>query len=115
MDAVVTNNMPKSTHACITLGPSINLPGSVECFDFLTGKVGMHRSVDILPLTDCILKLVNFWGQMTGTLQYENSLKFLDRNRNQLDWDNEELIDTKGLVERKPRKFTPAFLKKSQE
>ena len=36
---------------------------------------------------------------MTCTLQFENRLDFLDRNQKQFDWDNEELIESKGLVE----------------
>ena len=36
VDAVVTNSMSHCTHACISLGPSGNLQGSVKCFDLLT-------------------------------------------------------------------------------
>ena len=67
--------------------------------DLLTGKVVMRRTIAILPLTDRVLKLVNRWGQMTRTLQYESRLEFLDRHQKRYDWDNEELIvDTEQTV-----------------
>ena len=61
-DAVITNDMSDRTHACIALGPSGNLQGSIKCFDLLTGQVVRRRSFTPMPLAANVLKLVNRWG-----------------------------------------------------
>ena len=63
VDAVITNGMSYHTHACIVLGPSGNLQGSIKCFDLLTGQVIRWRRFKTLPLTANVLNLVNRWGK----------------------------------------------------
>ena len=58
-DADTTNTMDKWTYSCLFLGPSRNLQGSVKCFDLLTGKVVMRRTIKVLLMPDSILKLIN--------------------------------------------------------
>jgi len=99
---VITNDMSQRTRACISLGPSGNLQGSLKCFDLLTGKVLTRRTMKGLPLSDRVLARVNRWGKMTCTQQYENRLEFLDRNEKRFNWDNDELIETEGLIESEP-------------
>ena len=99
---VITNDMSQHTRACISLGPSGNLQGSLKCFDLLTGKVLTRRTMKGLPLSDRVLARVNRWGKMTCTQQYENRLEFLDRNEKRFNWDNDELIETEGLIESEP-------------
>jgi len=63
-DADITNTMAERTHSCLALGPSRNLHGSVKCFDLLTGKVVVRRTIKVLPMPDSILKLINRWGSL---------------------------------------------------
>ena len=62
-DDTVTNTTRDRTHPCIALGPSGNLQGSTKCFDLLTGKVVVRRTVKELPWPDRLLKLVNKWRE----------------------------------------------------
>ena len=63
-DPDITNTMAERTHNCLALGSSGNLQGSVECFDLITGKVGVRRTIKVLPMPDSILKLINRWGSL---------------------------------------------------
>ena len=58
-DAVTTNTMDERTHSCIPLGPSGNLQGSVKCFDLLTGKLIIQRTVKTAPYPHRIIWLTN--------------------------------------------------------
>ena len=58
-DDVVTNTTRDCTHACITLGPSGNIQGSVMCFDLLTDMVVICHTVTELPMPDWIIRLAN--------------------------------------------------------
>ena len=62
IDAIVTDTMDERTHACIALGPSRNLQGSVKCFDLHTGKIVARRTIEGLWLPDRIVKLVEKEG-----------------------------------------------------
>ena len=44
-NTIITNTMKLRTHACITLGPSINWQGSMLCFDLETAKVVTRKIV----------------------------------------------------------------------
>ena len=80
-DLVITNDMSERTHACIVLGPSGNLQGSIKCFDLLTGQVIRRRRFTPMPMTVNVLKLANRWGKMTRTIQYGVIVEFLNRNQ----------------------------------
>ena len=58
-NADVTNTMADWIHSCLALGPSGNLQGSVKCFNLLTGKVIVRRTIKVLPMPERILKLAN--------------------------------------------------------
>ena len=63
-DADITNTMAKRTHSCLALEPSVNLQGSIKCFDLLTGKMVVRWTIKVLPMPDSILKLINRWGSL---------------------------------------------------
>jgi len=98
-DAIITNTMDERTHSCIALGPAGNLQGSLKCFDLLTGKLVIRRTFKCLPIPDRIIKLVNLWGKTSRSKQFGNTLEFRDRNKVKYDWDNEEIMESKALVE----------------
>ncbi len=98
-DAIITNTMAERTHSCIALGPSGNLQGSVKCFDLLTGKLVIRRTVKVVPYPDRIIRLANSWGKQSRSKQFGNKLEFLDRNKVRYDWDNEEIEEEEALVE----------------
>ena len=58
-DAIITNNDSEQTHSCIALGPSGNIQGSINCFDFKTGRVMVRRTVKQIPWTDRLFKVAN--------------------------------------------------------
>jgi len=58
-DAVITNTMDERTEACLALGPSGILQGSVKCFSLLTGKLIIRRTIRMLPIPDRLLTLIN--------------------------------------------------------
>ena len=101
-DADITNTMAERTHSCISLGPSGNLQGSLKCFDLITGKVIVRRTIKVLPIPDRILKLANRWGKTSRSEQYGNKLEFLNRHKAKYDWDNEDIEECEGLIEPQP-------------
>ena len=62
-DKIVTNDMKRRTHGCISLGPSRNWQGSQLCFDLETGRIVLHRNINILPMPDSIIQVINNWGK----------------------------------------------------
>ena len=81
------------------LGPSGNVQGSIKCFDLITGKVIMRRTIKVLLRPGIILKLANRWRESSRSQQYGNKLEFLDRKKARFDWDNEVIEEDEGLVE----------------
>ena len=53
-----------------------------------------------MPMTASVLKAVNIWGQMSRTENYGTRIEFLNRTQQKFDWDNEELVEEEGLVEK---------------
>ena len=105
-DADITNTMAERTHRCLALGPSGNLQGSVICFDLITGKVIVRRTIKVLSMPEIILKLANRFGESSRSQQYGNKLEFLDRKKTKFDWDNEDIEEDEGLVEPDPNPTT---------
>ena len=93
-DADITNTTDERTHACLALGPSGNLQGSVKCFDLLTGKVIIRRTIKVLPIPGRIVKLANAWGKTSKSKEFRNTLEFRNRKNAKYDWDNEEFAET---------------------
>ena len=109
-DAVTTNTMDKRTHSCIALGPSGNLQGSVKCFDLLTGKLIIQRTVKTVPYPHRIIRLANSWGKKYRSKQFGNNLEFRDWKKLQYDWDNEEIEENDPLVENPLTAVHPGIL-----
>ena len=76
-----------------------NLQGSVKCFDLLTGKLIIRRTVEAVPYPDRIIRPANSWGKQSQSKQFGNKLEFFNRNKVKYDWDNEEIEESKALVE----------------
>ena len=83
-DADITNTMADRTHSFLALGPSGNLQGSVKCYDLLTGKVVVRRTIKVLPMPERLLRLANQWGKSSRSEQYGNKLEFLDCHKEKL-------------------------------
>ena len=62
-DTIITNGNNDITHACIALGPSGNIQGSINCFNLDTGRVVVHRTVKQMICLDRILSKANAWGK----------------------------------------------------
>ena len=71
----------------------------MKCFDLLTGKLAIRRTVKVVPYPDRIIRLANSWGKQSRSKQFGNKLEFLDRNKVRYDWDNEEIEEEEALVE----------------
>ena len=52
---VPTNMMVARTHACIALGPTGNLLGTVKFYCLATGRVLKRRSLTVIPMPDRII------------------------------------------------------------
>ena len=76
-DKMVTNTSHPWTHACVTLGPSMKIQGSTKFFDLLTGKIVVQRTMEEIPMSVRIVKLVNKWGKSSRNIQYIIKLVFL--------------------------------------
>ena len=85
--------------AGIYLGVTGNIQGTKKVFYLTTGTVKKPMSVTTFPMPDHIIDLVNEWGQKYQKEEKKNKLEFLNPVQLQYDWDNDELKDTKGLVE----------------
>ena len=59
IDANVTNKMKDRTHSCLSLGSSGNLQGSLKCFDILTVKFVIRRTIKVLSIPDRFLNTLN--------------------------------------------------------
>jgi hypothetical protein len=62
-DPDISNTLRDRTTACIALGPTGNLQGSIACFDLETGRVLKRRNVTPLPMPDRIIKKGDQVGQ----------------------------------------------------
>ena len=102
--------MDKRTHSCITLGPSRNLQGSVKCFDLLTGKLIIQRTVKTVPYPYRIIRLANSWGKQSRSKQFGDNLEFRDRKKLRYDWDNKEIEEDDPLVENPLTAIHPGIL-----
>jgi hypothetical protein len=92
-DAIITNDNSDRTHACIYLGPSGNRQGSHNCFSLDTGRVVVRRSAKQMPWPDRLLKIANSWGKKGKHAIQRGHLKFLNRNGEKFDWENDDLAN----------------------
>ena len=62
-EPVPINTMVARTHACIALGPTGNLQGTVKFYCLTTGQVLKRRSFTVIPMPDRIITRVNKIGK----------------------------------------------------
>ena len=77
-DKIITNDMKMRTHGCISLGPSGNWQGSQVCFDLETGRVVIRRNIEVLPMPDSVIQVINDWGKSQKNTDFKNKLEFWD-------------------------------------
>ena len=63
VDSEVTNMMDFRTHRCIALSSMGNWQGLTQCFDLVTGKIVVQRTINVLSMPDKIIKKLNWWGR----------------------------------------------------
>ena len=93
-DTQTTNTMKSRTEGCIALVPSGNLQGSTMCFNLNIVVVVKRITITPLPMPDQIKNLVNRWGNQPWDRKYTGGIKFIDRNKNDFKWENEDLVET---------------------
>ena len=98
-DDVITNTMKDRTHACIALGPTGNVQGSLKCFDLETGRIVKRRTVTPVPMPNRILKKIKKWGQKSKQMRSQRRLDFLNRNKEKFGWDIDADDELEGLLE----------------
>jgi hypothetical protein len=69
--------MKDRTHACIALGPTGNIQGSLKCFNIDTGKIIKCQTITLLPMPDQIVKKVRKWGKCQSKYDLSKDLIFL--------------------------------------
>ncbi len=85
-EPVPTNTVVARTHACIALGPTGNLQGSIKLYCLKTGRVLKCCSFTVIPMPDRIICQVNEIGAHEGQ---GRTFRFLNRHRVPYSWANE--------------------------
>ena len=95
MDAIVTNDNSERTTSCVALGPAGNRQGSVKCFSIETGRILYRRTVKAVPWPEDgkLIRKVEEWGKRAVRAIKRGCIKFLNRNGERFDWDNDDLSD----------------------
>ena len=108
-DVIITNKNNEQTHSCIALGTSGNRQGSINCFDLKTGRVVVQRTVRQIPWTDRLLIVANQWVKKGKAAIMQGIIKFLNRNGENFDWDNDDLGEIEVVV-KEPKLIKPDFV-----
>ena len=77
-DAIITNVYNDITHACISLGPSGNRQGSVNCFDLDMVRVVVRRTVKQIVWPDRLLRKAKVWGKKGKNSILKGQIDFLN-------------------------------------
>ena len=93
VDPDITNTNDARTRPCVHLGPSGNLQGSSKCLDIGTNKVSHRRVIKVLPASKEFIAKVEALGKKGARAIKKNAIKFLNRNKEKFDWDNDDLDD----------------------
>ena len=104
---VPTNTMVVRTQACIALGPTGNLQGSLKFYCLTTGRVLERCSFTVIPMPDRIIRPVNEIGAHEGQ---GRTFRFLDRRREPYSWTNkvmEDDADFQGLLKNEEEAVYP--------
>ena len=101
IDATVTNDNTERTRSCVALGPVGNRQGSVKCFDVKSGKILHRRTVTQLPwpLDKHLVKKVEAWGKKGARATKKGCIEFLNRNGENIDWENDDLSELEVVNE----------------
>ena len=92
-DAVITNGNNDRTHACIALGPSMNIQRSINCFDLDTGRVVVRSTFKQMIWPERLLRKAITWGGKGKKAILKGQIKFLNQNGEKFDWDNDDLTE----------------------
>ena len=96
--ADITNTPKSCTYASIYLGITGNIQGTKKVLNLMTRTVKKPRNVTAFPMPDCIIDLVNKWGQKYQKEEKKYKLEFLNCVQLQYDWDNNKFDSTERLV-----------------
>ena len=90
-DHDVTNTQEWRTFPGIYLGQVGNIQGSKKIFDLKTGIVKSVSRMDVFPMPDRVIKLVDKWGKQYQKTPRQELLTFRDREGKPFSWENEDL------------------------
>ena len=69
--------------------------GFAQLFSLVTGRVVVQRSAKQMPWPDRLLKVAKSWGKRGKHAIQRGHLKFLNRNGEKFDRENDDLADLK--------------------
>ena len=90
--------MMQRTFTGILLGPTGNIQGSQVVFDVDTGAYKKARVLSRMVMPDRIIKAVHAWAHRSARKDPENSLVFLNRNKDNFGWGDEDHSTTKESI-----------------
>jgi hypothetical protein len=91
--------MRPRTFPGIFLGPTGNRQGTRKVFDINTCVVKKPRTITPLPMPDRVIIVIEDWGRRHQKEDRAKTIEFLNRKRQQYDWENDDLKDNEGLIE----------------
>ena len=97
---MVTNDMTPRKHEAITLGPSNKLQGTQKLFFLETGLVLKRRVHTVVSMSYRVIKKMNQWVKITKKEDYGKKLTFINCTKEIYNWDNDELWEEEGLIEK---------------
>ena len=77
------------------------------CFDIVTDKVVLRRTITIFPMSERVINIINNWGMSQKNAGFKNKLEFWDHMKNKYDLWNEDLDVYDGKVEVEPMNVYP--------
>ena len=90
-DTIITIGNIDRTHACISLVPSGNRQGSVNCFDLDTDQVVVRRTVKQIIWPYRLLRKANAWSKKGKNAILKGQINFLNRKWEKFDCENDDL------------------------
>ena len=90
-DSNTTNKSSPRNHEYISLRPTRNIQGTRKLFCLSSGIVLKRRNIIRMITSDCIIKLVEYWGGGSRGEKYGKVIEICNRNKELFDWENEEV------------------------
>lgn len=88
---------------CIALGPTVNVQGSVSCYNRETKQVVMHWTITPLPMPNCVINSVLKLGEKCKQKRVGQCIQFLNCLKQQFSWgDGTKDEDLPQLLEAEP-------------